>query len=112
MDWHQGLYALLFEHLSNAGWRKSQLLEDSQALRIVRCSDSTYGNAKNSFFPSDGVDHDEVLPRVDRAVYTPGKSKSQHENARTFLEQIGVREVGEAEQVEAIFRETLYEHKL
>jgi len=105
LDWHQDLYALLFEHLSNAGWRKSQLLEDLTSLRIVRRSDSTYGNAKNSFFPSDGVDHDEVLPRVDRSVYTSGKSKTQQQNARTFLEQIGVREVGESEQVEAILEQ-------
>jgi hypothetical protein len=105
LDWHQDLYALLFEHLSNAGWRKSQLLENLKLQRIVRRSDGTYGNAKNSFFPSDGVDHDEVLPRVDRGVYTSGKSKTQQQNARTFLEEIGVREVGESEQVEAILEQ-------
>jgi hypothetical protein len=104
-DWHQDLYALLFEHLSTAGWRKSQLSENLKLLRIVRRSDGTYGNAKNSFFPSDGVDHDEVLPRVDRSVYTSGKSKTQQQNARTFLEEIGVREGGESEQVEAILEQ-------
>jgi hypothetical protein len=39
---------------------------------------------------------------VDAGVYTSGKSKSQQENARKFLDAIGVREVGETEQVEAI----------
>ena len=105
VDWHQGLYALLFEHLSNAGWKKSQLLEGLKFLRIIRRSDGTYGTAKNSFFPSEETDHDEVLPRVDRAVYTSGKSKTQQQNARSFLEEVGIREVGESEQVEALLEQ-------
>jgi hypothetical protein len=105
LDWHQDLYALLFEHLSNAGWRKSQLSDRLKLLRIVRRSDASYGTAKTSYFPSDGVDRDELLPRVDRGVYTSGKSKTQQQNARAFLEEIEVREVGEAEQVEAILEQ-------
>lgn len=42
---------------------------------------------------------------MDRGVYTSGKSKAQKENARTFLKEIGVREVGEVEQVEAILKQ-------
>jgi hypothetical protein len=38
-------------------------------------------------------------------VYTSGKSKLQQQNARKFLEEINVREVGEAEQVEAILKQ-------
>jgi hypothetical protein len=100
--WHQDLYALLFEHISNLGWRKSQVLEKLKVLRIIRRSDGTYGTARNSYFQSEGVDHDDLLPRVDRAVYTSGKSKLQQQNSKKFLEEINVREVGEAEQVEAI----------
>ena len=102
LGWHQDLYALLFEHLSTAGWRKSQLSENLKLVRIVRRSDDTYGTSRMSYFPSDGLDLDEELPRVDRGVYTSGKSKTQQQNARAFLQEIGVREVGEAEQVEAI----------
>jgi hypothetical protein len=105
LEWHQGLYALLFEYLSNAGWRKSQLSEGFKSLPIIRRSDGTYGTAKNSFFPSDDTDHDEVLPRVDRTVYTSGKSKTQQQNAKTFLGEIGVREVGESEQIEALLEQ-------
>jgi hypothetical protein len=100
--WHQDLYALLFEHISNLGWRKSQALEKLKVLRIIRRSDGTYGTARNSYFQSDGVDHDDLLPRVDRAVYTSGKSKLQQQNSKKFLEEVNVRAVGEAEQVEAI----------
>src|SRR6202020_2636109 len=80
LDWHQDLYALLFEHLSTVGWRKSQLLENLKLLRIVRRSEGTYGTGRNSFFPSDGGDDNDGLPRVERGVYTSGKSKTQQQN--------------------------------
>jgi len=80
-------------------------LESLKLLRIIRRSDGTYGTAKDSFFPSEDTDHDEVLPRVDRAVYTSGKSKTHQQNAKTFLEEVGIREVGESEQVEALLEQ-------
>ena len=40
-----------------------------------------------------------------RAVYASGRSRAQQENAKKLLEEIGVREVGEAEQVEAILKQ-------
>jgi hypothetical protein len=104
-SWHQEFYALLFEHLSTLGWRKPQLVERLKLLRVIRRSDGTYGTARNSYFPSDGVDHDDALPRVDRAVYTSGKSRVQQQNSKKFLEEINVREAGEAEQVEAILEQ-------
>jgi hypothetical protein len=45
-----------------------------------------------------------MMRYVDAGVYTAGKSKAQQENARAFLEEIGVREVGETELVEAILK--------
>ena len=66
---------------------------------------ATTASAVNCFFPSEGVEHDEVLPRVDARVYTSGKNKTQQENAKKFLEEIGVRDVGEAEQIEAILKQ-------
>ena len=51
------------------------------------------------------MEHDEILPRVDNQVYSSGNRKTQQENARKFLEAIGVREVGEAEQIEAILQQ-------
>ena len=42
---------------------------------------------------------------MDAAVYGSGKSRAQQSNARKFLEDIGVRMVGEAEQVEVILNQ-------
>lgn len=100
VEWHQKLYSLLYAELSpSGGYRRLK------GLRIIRLSDGRYSIGSKCFFPSDGVEHDEVLPRVDAGVYTSGKSKTQQQNAKKLLEEIGVREVGEAEQVEAILKQ-------
>ena len=41
---------------------------------------------------------------MDQAVYASGTSKSQQEGAKEFLSKIGVREIGEAEQIELILK--------
>ena len=98
-DWHQRLYSLLYAELTPSGG-SSRL----KGLRIVRLSNGTYSVGAKCFFPGDGIEHDEVLPRVDALVYTSGKGKTQQENAKKLLVDLGVRAVGEAEQVEAILK--------
>jgi hypothetical protein len=98
-EWLQQFYGLLHRELAQ-GYVSSEL---SNA-RIVRLSDGTFACAKDSYFPSDGGD-DEGFRRVDASTYTWGKNKTHQGAARKFLEEAGVREVGEAEQVEAILEE-------
>ena len=78
------------ENLDKLSWAK-----------IVRLSDGGYSIGSECFFPSDGIEHDDVLPRVDAGVYTSGKKKV---DAKKFLEHVGVREVSEADQVQAILK--------
>jgi hypothetical protein len=99
-EWHQRLYATLYAELSPSG-----ACRDLREANIVRLSNGKYGLGKNCFFPSDEAEQDDVLPRVDRAVYSSGKSKPQQENARRLLEEIGVREVGEGEQIEVLLKQ-------
>lgn len=99
LEWHQQLYALLYSEFVSEG--AVYQFEDS---KIVRLASGEYSIGKECFFPDDGVQYDSDLPRVTAEVYTSGRSKAQHHNARKFLEEIGVREVGEAEQVELILR--------
>ena len=106
VDWFQELYSLLYaDYLSSAGWKKDGCIKVLKSLRIVRLSNGNFSVGTKCFFPGDGVEHDEVLPRVEASVFTSGKSKVQQENAKRFLQEIGVREVGEAEQVEAILKQ-------
>jgi len=106
--WHQQLYLLLGDFLSNAPSspyyearnRKEKLAE----ICIVRLSDGTYSVGCECYFPSDGVEHDDLIPRVAKGVYTSGKNEEHKKKAKDFLEKIGVRELGEVEQVEAILK--------
>lgn len=108
-EWHQQLYALLGDFLSSAPLspsyesrnRKQKIAE----LRIIHISDGTYSVGSKCYFPSEGVEHDDLMPRVAKGVYTFGNSEEQKKKAKDFLEKIGVREVGEAEQVEAILKD-------
>jgi hypothetical protein len=100
VEWHQELYSLLNTELGAVGGCRRL-----RSLKIVRLNDGTYSVGSKCFLPSDSVEHDEVLPRVEVGVYTSGKSKTQQQNAKKLLEEIGVREVGEAEQVEAILKQ-------
>ena len=99
-DWHQRLYALLYVELG-----PNRDFERLSGVRIVRLISGQYNVGRQCFFPSDPLDRNEVLPRIDVGVFTSGKSKTQQENARNLLEALGVRDVGEAEQVEAILKE-------
>lgn len=99
-DWHQQLYALLYKELEQDGD-----LQRMNSVKLIRLSDGNYSLGGKCYFASEGGDQDEVLPRVDVRVYTSGKNKTVQENARHFLEKVGVRMVGEAEQVEAVLKQ-------
>ncbi len=108
-EWHQRLYVLLGDFLSNAPSRPSRIaIERKNALsklRIVPCGDGIYRAGGECYFPSDGVERDEIFPRVAQGVFSSGTNKQEQEKARDFLEDIGVREVGEAERVETILKQ-------
>jgi hypothetical protein len=105
VEWLQELYALLLtDHLAAAGYRRDTVADALGSLRIVRLTDGAYGRASESFFVTEGIDQDEGLARVDDKVYTTGNRRAQKENAKAFLKEIGVREIGEGELVEAVLK--------
>ncbi|MDE0686254.1 MAG: hypothetical protein OXI63_25285 [Candidatus Poribacteria bacterium] len=102
-EWHQEFYALLGDFLSNQSYTYT---DDLSNLSIVRISDgTTYKKGEDCYFPSDDEEHDKKFPRVAKGVYSSGKNKGQKKKAREFLEEIGVDEVREVDQVEAILKE-------
>ena len=107
MEWHQELYALLYtDYLFNeTGPQRIVRNLRFKSLQIIRLSNNEYSVGSECFFPSDRAEQDDVLPKVDVRTYTTGKKKSQQEAAKEFLKGIGVREVGEAEQIEAILKQ-------
>ncbi len=99
VEWVQRMYALLFSELSS-GIGFSRFSKS----RIARQSDGSFDLGSRCFFPGDPTANDDALARVDGDVLTSGRNKGFQSNARNFLESIGVREVGEAEQVEVILK--------
>ena len=116
-EWHQEFYALLGDfctcppHASEYSKSRYRDRKDELAnLPIVRLSDgATYKKGKDCKFPSDDVEHYERFSRVAKGVYSSGKNKDQQEEARKFLEEIGVREVGEKERIDLLL-ETFYQN--
>lgn len=103
VEWHQQMYALFYTDIrSKADRQRLPVIAEFKQLRIIRLGNGNYSVGDKCFFPGNGVEQDEILPRVDQKLYSSGKSKSQQEEAKKFLEEIGVREVGEAEQIQAI----------
>lgn len=96
-EWLQQFYALL--HDENA---QALLLYRLRNLKIVRLRDGTFGVAAHCFFGNDHAG--DGMPTVDSLVYGSGKSKPQQEKARKFLADLGVRELGEAEEIELILK--------
>ena len=107
-DWHQILYVLLDDFLSTVpsyqSWVASERKRKLSQLRIVRCSDGKHRVGSECYFPSDDVEKDERMPRIVKAIYSSGKNKVHWEKAQIFLKKIGVREVGEAEEIAAILK--------
>lgn len=99
--WFQQLYVLLSGELDSNDDLRQEILR----LKIVRLSDGTYSKGRNCFFPDEEGKDDQTFPRVAEGVYSSGKNKREREKARKFLEDIGVREVGEAERIEAILKQ-------
>ncbi len=95
--WLQQMYSLLYQEVEtrNLRWK----LGDS---RLVRIENGEFRTGKKTFFPTDQVENEESFPRVKRAILETGKKKSDKQNARAFLEAIGVQEIGEREELLAI----------
>lgn len=95
-EWLQQLYALLHDETVAAG------VHGLKNLKLVRLNDGAFGVASECFFATDQTaDHAAI---VSAGVYSSGRSKPQQEKARKFLSDLGVRELGEAEEIELILK--------
>lgn len=111
VEWHQALYALLYDFLqlrqTDTYWYSSDsnLKNKLSDLPIIPCSDDIYRAGSKCFFPSDDVERDERFPRVHKGVYSSGRDGDQKSKALGFLKAINVRLVDEAVEIEAILEQ-------
>lgn len=98
VDWMRQLYTLLHDELS-----ESDTVPELRNLKIVRLHDGTLSVASTTYFPPTSNKVCD-LSTVDVALYASGKSKIQQDKARKFLLELGVREIGDAEEIEIILK--------
>ena len=97
--WHQRLYAFLYREI------ELQRVSGISRMPIVRLENGDYAAGDSCYFPNEGIAHLELTLHVDAGVYTSGNSKTQQLQARKFLENMGVRELGERESIKAILEQ-------
>ena len=97
VEWHRALYALFHRELEDK-------LHGFDDVCIVRRSDGKYGTGSKCYFPTPEIRVDTIHPRVAEGTFSGEGSKVECRDARAFLVGIGVREVGEFEQIEAILK--------
>jgi hypothetical protein len=96
VDWMRQFYLILHDEL-----HESDSISKLKHLKIVRLSDGALGAAGRTYFAeSDNPGRD--LATVDAAIYTGAKSKVQQDKVKKFLLDLGVRELGEAEEIEIV----------
>ena len=107
-EWHQQLYVLLNDFLlsapSSSRYFAAERKDRLSKLQIVRCSDGEYRIGSECHFSEDNEMPEEGFNYVVKGVYSSRQNKNQQKKARTFLEEMGVHEVDEAERVKMILK--------
>ena len=98
--WFQLLYSTLEKDADS--WNVHYWLHDAPFLRL---QNGAYGAAVECFFPEDNNGEDDLFPRIALSTITSGGNAEQKKLARELLERLGVREVGELEQIKLILDE-------
>ena len=82
------------------GAQSGPLIEDElyqlSTARIVKLSDGTFSSANKCYFPDEDGRFANIVPCVDAAIFEVGGSSIRKKGARKFLDEIGVRQVGDA----------------
>lgn len=105
VEWFQALYALLLKHCEDAG-----TYDGLDEVRFVKLVSGELGTASEAYFQASAYDNTDALPKVDNSVFTVGSKKSQQEEARRFLEKLGVRVPNEADQLRLLLQERYEEN--
>lgn len=96
-DWLQSLYALLYKHCEDQDDYGN--LSDVYFLRLAS---HKWGTASIAYFQTGPFSEDDPLHRVDDRILTEGTKKAQQQDARWFLERLGVREPNENDELELL----------
>ena len=105
-SWHQRLYAMINDDYL-AKLNKYEIMDTVKkisTLKIILTTDGNYMAGSNCYFLSEANDFDVNMLGVNSEIFTSGENEKEKSSARSFLVAIGVREVNDATQVEAILK--------
>ena len=98
-EWFQSLYAVLLKH-----YEDEDDYGELHDVCFVKLTNGRLGTAREAYFQTGTVNAKDSLPRVDDAVFTAGTKKVQQENAKKFLEKLGVRVPNESDELDLLLR--------
>lgn len=93
-EWLQALYALLYKHCEDQGD-----YGDLKDVYFVKLTSGQWGTGNGTCFQTGPVRDADPYNRVDDRILTIGARKAQQKDARSFLEQLGVREPNELDEM-------------
>lgn len=102
--WHRQLYRLLWDYLNGSGASRNKELEKLKNVRIVLLVDGTYTVGGSCYYPENSHQDDVEFAQIDSAVYQTEGNSIDDQAPRKFLDEIGVRRIGEKERVERILK--------
>lgn len=100
IEWFQALYAVLYRHCEDT--RDYGSLQD---VYFVRLTSGKLSTGRIAYFHADSAEAVDALPKVDERVLTIGSKKAQQEDARKFLEKLGVRQPNEVDAMVLLLRD-------
>lgn len=98
-DWFQNFYAFLHRE-----FKPRMMLHALRKLRLVRLTDGSLSDGVGCMFVDGSHAGDEPGKWVPRVLYSSGESLNDQEEAFRFLEEMGVKRVGDRERVELLLK--------
>jgi hypothetical protein len=98
-DWLQSLYSLLYKHCED-----QDDYGDLKYVYFLRLASQKWDIGFSAFFQTGPFSADDPLHRVDDRILTEGTKKAQQQDARRFLERLGVREPNENDELDMLLR--------
>lgn len=98
-EWFQALYAVFYKYCEDTA-DYGKLAE----VRFVKLVSGELGTAREAYFQAGYDDGTDALPKVDNAILTAGNKRAQQEDAKRFLERLGVRVPNETDQIHLLLQ--------
>ena len=99
LDWFQKFYAFIYRE-----FHSRLTLLSMRKLRLVRLTDGSLSVGEGCMFIDESNSGDNLAKWVPREMYSSGEGTNEQKDAFLFLEQMGVKRVGDRERVELLLK--------